>query len=95
MFGQALQSATLAAFAADLWLCIADPHRLGHERTYYPGGANFRAADVIIINKANTAQPVSPPLPGPVRSSEGPACLPAESSAVTDRWPSCAEKELV
>ena len=43
---------------ADLWMCIADPHRVGHERTYYPGYVNFRAADVIIINKANTAQPV-------------------------------------
>ena len=31
---------------------------MGHERTYYPGCVNFRAADVIIINKANTAEPV-------------------------------------
>ncbi len=38
-------------------MCIADPHRVGHERTYYPGCVNFRAADVIIINKANTAEP--------------------------------------
>ena len=42
----------------DLWMCIADPHRVGHERSYYPGCVNFRAADVIIINKANTAEPV-------------------------------------
>ena len=54
-----LMSVMLAALAADLWMCIADPHRLGHERTYYPGCVNFRAADVIIINKANTAKPVS------------------------------------
>ncbi|CAL5218913.1 g659 [Coccomyxa viridis] len=44
-------------FKPDLWMCIADPHRVGHERTYYPGCVNFRAADVIIINKANTAEP--------------------------------------
>ncbi len=47
------------SFHADLWMCIADPHRVGHERTFYPGCVNFRAADVIIINKANTAKPVS------------------------------------
>ena len=43
-------------------MCIADPHRVGHERTYYPGCVNFRAADMIIINKANTAEPVRLPL---------------------------------
>ena len=59
MFGKSLMSVTLADLAADLWMCIADPHRLGHERTYYPGCVNFRAADVIIINKANTAKPAS------------------------------------
>ena len=88
-------SVTLADPAADLWMCIADPHRLGHECSYYPGCVNFRAADVIIINKANTAESVSSSLLGPVHSPVRPACLPAESSAVTERWPSCAEKELV
>ena len=55
---------TVPTHAADLWMCIADPHRLGHERTYYPGCVNFRAADVIIINKANTAKPASSSLLG-------------------------------
>jgi len=40
-------------------MSIADPHRVGHERIFYPGCVNFRAADVIVINKANTAKPVS------------------------------------
>jgi predicted GTPase len=39
----------------DLWIVLADPHRAGHELRYHPGEANFRAADVILINKANTA----------------------------------------
>ena len=53
-------SVTLAAPAADLWVCIADPHRLGQERTHYPGCVNFRAADlIIIINKADTAKSTS------------------------------------
>lgn len=42
-----------------LWICVADPLRLGHEETYYPGNLNFKCADVIDINKANTAPKVS------------------------------------
>ena len=38
-----------------LWITVADPLRPGHELSYYPGGVNFRRADVILINKANTA----------------------------------------
>lgn len=40
----------------DLWITVADPHRPGHEISYYPGEVNFRSAHVIIINKANTAK---------------------------------------
>ena len=39
----------------DLWIVVADPHRPGHEMKYHPGETNFRAADVIIINKVDTA----------------------------------------
>jgi predicted GTPase len=45
----------LPFFEPDLWIVVADPHRAGHEVTYYPGEANFRAADVIVINKMDTA----------------------------------------
>lgn len=40
----------------DLLLTIADPHRPGHELSYYPGEVNARSADVVIINKVNTAR---------------------------------------
>ena len=40
----------------DLLFTIADPHRAGHELIYYPGELNVRAADVVIINKVNTAK---------------------------------------
>jgi len=40
----------------DLWITVADPHRAGHEISYYPGEVNFRSADVIVINKVNTAK---------------------------------------
>ncbi|MHA1993788.1 MAG: cyclic 2,3-diphosphoglycerate synthase [Candidatus Hodarchaeales archaeon] len=44
-------------YKADLTITIADPHRLGHERAYFPGEVNVRSADVVIINKAATAPP--------------------------------------
>lgn len=39
----------------DLWITVADAMRPGHELTYYPGSINFRCADIIIINKVNSA----------------------------------------
>jgi len=40
----------------DLLITIADPHRVGHELSYYPGELNARQADIVIINKVNTAK---------------------------------------
>jgi predicted GTPase len=45
----------LPFYQSDLHIVVADPHRSGHELTYYPGAANFRMADVIVINKVDTA----------------------------------------
>jgi predicted GTPase len=42
-------------FRPDLWLTVADPLRAGHESAYYPGELNFRAADVLVINKIDSA----------------------------------------
>jgi len=42
-------------YEPDLLITIADPHRAGHEIAYYPGEMNVRAADIVIINKVNTA----------------------------------------
>lgn len=42
-------------FKPDLWITVADALRPGHELSYYPGETNFRAADIIVINKANSA----------------------------------------
>lgn len=39
----------------DLWICVVDPYRPGHELRYWPGEANLRSADVIVINKVDTA----------------------------------------
>ncbi|MGE5591635.1 MAG: cyclic 2,3-diphosphoglycerate synthase [Bacillota bacterium] len=44
-------------YKADLYITVADPHRPGHELTYHPGEVNLRLADVIVINKVDTASP--------------------------------------
>ena len=45
----------LPFYKSDLQIVVADPHRAGHELAYHPGEANLRAADVIVINKIETA----------------------------------------
>jgi predicted GTPase len=42
-------------FRPDLLIVVVDPHRAGHELLYHPGEMNLRMADVIIINKVDTA----------------------------------------
>lgn len=44
-------------FRSDLEIVVADPHRAGHELAYYPGEVNFRRANVVVINKVDTAPP--------------------------------------
>ncbi|HTK82836.1 MAG TPA: cyclic 2,3-diphosphoglycerate synthase [Bacteroidota bacterium] len=42
-------------YRPDLTITIADPHRPGHEVSYYPGATNVLLADVVVINKVETA----------------------------------------
>ena len=44
-------------FLPDIHICMVDPHRPGHSTTYWPGEANLRRADVVIISKIGTATP--------------------------------------
>lgn len=43
-------------YRPDLLIVVADPHRPGHELTYHPGETNLRMADVVVINKVDTAK---------------------------------------
>jgi predicted GTPase len=47
----------LPFYKPDVHFVVADPHRPGHELAYHPGEANLRRADVVIINKIQTAAP--------------------------------------
>lgn len=44
-------------YVSDLHIAIVDPHRAGHESSYHPGETNLRMADIIIINKIDSADP--------------------------------------
>lgn len=44
-------------YHADVTFTVADPHRPGHEMTYYPGNTCLRMADAVIINKIDSASP--------------------------------------
>ncbi|PIS28599.1 MAG: GTPase [Candidatus Marinimicrobia bacterium CG08_land_8_20_14_0_20_45_22] len=44
-------------YRPDLFITVVDPHRPGNELRYYPGEVNLRMADVVIINKIDTASP--------------------------------------
>jgi predicted GTPase len=45
----------LPFYKPDLHIVVTDPHRAGHELAYHPGEANLRLADVVVINKIDTA----------------------------------------
>lgn len=44
-------------YKPDLMVTVADPHRPGHELKYYPGEVTLRIADVVVINKMDSASP--------------------------------------
>ncbi|OFX42409.1 MAG: GTPase [Bacteroidetes bacterium GWA2_30_7] len=44
-------------YKPDLTITVVDPHRPGHELNYYPGEATLRLADVVVINKMDSASP--------------------------------------
>jgi predicted GTPase len=49
----------LPFFRPDLLVVVVDPLRAGHELAYHPGEANLRKADVVVVNKVDSADPAS------------------------------------
>jgi len=47
----------LPFYKPDIHIVVTDPLRAGHENYYHPGATNLRMADVVIINKVDTAEP--------------------------------------
>jgi predicted GTPase len=46
-------------FAPDLLITVVDPLRPGHELAYHPGETNLRMADIVVINKTDSAEPLA------------------------------------
>jgi predicted GTPase len=46
-------------YRPDLTIVVADPLRVGDERRYHPGETNIRLADIVIINKIDSAEPAA------------------------------------
>jgi len=42
-------------YKADVIFTVVDPHRAGHELTYYPGNTSLRLADCVVVNKIDSA----------------------------------------
>jgi predicted GTPase len=47
----------LPFYRPSMWVVVVDPHRPGHEIRYYPGETNVYRADVIVLNKMDSASP--------------------------------------
>ncbi|MGH2606056.1 MAG: cyclic 2,3-diphosphoglycerate synthase [Anaerolineales bacterium] len=47
----------LPFYRPDLHIVVVDPHRPGHETTYHPGETNVLMADILVLNKVDTADP--------------------------------------
>jgi len=47
----------MSFYKSDLTITVVDPHRPGHELIYYPGMTNLLLADIVVINKIESAKP--------------------------------------
>jgi predicted GTPase len=87
----------LPFYVPALHICIADPHRAGHETAYHPGEANFRRADLIVINKCDTAEPghIAAVEAAATRLNPGARVLRADSPVSAERPESIAGKKVL
>jgi predicted GTPase len=76
----------LPFYTPDLHIVVADPLRAGHETSYYPGEVNIRMADVVIVNKMDsaTAEQVSAVLDSVERLNPDATIVRANSAVTVD-----------
>ena len=84
-------------YLPDLWITVADPLRAGHELSYHPGEVNVRKADVVVVNKVDSATPEQVQrVIDDVRSlNPGAAIIEAESPVTLDPGPALAGKRVL
>jgi predicted GTPase len=84
-------------FKPDLFLVVADPLRAGHELAYYPGEACLRMADVVVVNKIDSAAPeaVERVLANVTALNSNATVIRAESPVTLDPGPELSGKRVL
>jgi len=84
-------------YVPDLWLTVTDPLRAGDELSYHPGEVNVRRADVVIVNKVDSATPedVQRVIDDVRCVNPTAAIVPAESPVTLDPGPPLAGKRVL
>ncbi len=71
-------------YKSDLHVTVVDPHRPGHELTYYPGNVTLRLADVVVINKMDSADAHGIEVVRRNIASENPAAIVIDAASTLD-----------
>jgi predicted GTPase len=71
-------------YKPDLLVTLVDPHRPGHELGYYPGNVTLRMADVVLINKMDSADAEGIEIVRRNISSENPAAIVVDGASTLD-----------
>ena len=71
-------------YKSDLHITVADPHRPGHELTYYPGNVTLRMSDVVVINKMDSADAAGIEIVRRNIASQAPSALVIDGASTLD-----------
>jgi predicted GTPase len=71
-------------YKPDLHITVVDPHRPGHEMTYYPGNVTLRMSDVVVINKMDSADAEGIETVRRNIASEAPAAIVIDGASILD-----------
>lgn len=87
----------LSFYRPDLMITVVDPHRAGHELSYYPGQVNLLLADVVVINKIDSAdaEDVSEVRTNIARYNPRAAVIDAASPIAVDGWEKIRGKKVL
>jgi len=71
-------------YKPDLHITVVDPHRPGHELTYYPGNVTLRMSDVVVINKMDSADAAGIEIVRRNIASEAPQAIVIDGASTLD-----------
>ena len=71
-------------YKSDLHVTVVDPHRPGHELTYYPGNVTLRMSDVVVINKMDSADAAGIEIVRRNIASEAPDAIVVDGASTLD-----------